>query len=180
MQIINYSDEELFITRGEYVLKKEYLLDTNIVIKIWNRYNKLFQRIEENKEIDFVIYHNVDVELSTKEFKEVNGAPVLSDRFLKLLEHIITEVEIDTLELSQKDVSIKYNDNKSIFYINGNKLSKNDYCLICICEKNNKYTLVTEDKKIIKSAKYILDKEKIMGFHEFIEDLKKFDILNEM
>ncbi len=159
------------------MVKKQYLLDTNIVIKIWNEYPHLFEAIEKNQEIDFGIYHHIAAELSVKEFREVNGVSVLSDKFLKLLGHIINEEAVGSTEIYKSNISIKHDDNKLIYYINGNKLSRNDYNLICICENNKQYTLVTEDKKILNSAKIILSNHRVLTFKEFICDLQKFNVI---
>lgn len=156
---------------------KEYLLDTNVVIKIWNKYPSLFEAIESNEEIDFKIYHHIAAELSIKEFKDINGIPVLTDKFLKLLGHIINEDTVSSAEICKPNIDIKHDANKHIYTINGNKLSKNDYDLICICENNKQYTLVTEDKKMINSAKIILDPSRVLTFNEFLCDLKKLNIL---
>ena len=161
------------------MVNKEYLLDANIVIKIWNEYPNLFEAIEKNQQIDYGIYHHIAAELSIKEFKDINGVPVLSDKFLKLLGHIINEDAVGTTEICKANVSIKHDYNKLIYYINGNKLSRNDYNLICICENNKQYTLVTEDKKILNSGKLILHHSKVFTFNDFLSDLKKFNILKE-
>lgn len=159
------------------MVNKEYLLDTNIVIKIWKQYPSLFQHIESHEGIDFKIYHYIAKELYVKEVKRFNGVPVLTDKFIKLLGHVINEDEIKITEISNPNVSIKYDSKKNIYYINSNKLSKNDYDLICICENYKQYTLVTEDKKIINSGKFILDSSRVLNFKEFLYDLEKFNVL---
>lgn len=81
------------------------------------------------------------------------------------------------LSFQKSNISIKYDSNKQIYYINGNKLSTNDYNLICICENYKQYTLVTEDKKMLNSAKIILDPSRVFTFNEFLCDLGKFNVL---
>ncbi|MCY6356295.1 hypothetical protein [Clostridium sp. ZS2-4] len=159
------------------MVNKEYLLDTNVVIKIWNEYPGLFEAIESDEEIDFKIYHHIAAELSIKEFKDINGVPVLTDKFLKLLGHIINEDAVGFSEICKPNICIKHDANKHVYTINGNKLSKNDYNLICICENNKQYTLVTEDKKMLNSAKIILDPSRVLTFNEFLRDLKNFNVL---
>ncbi|GAA0177393.1 hypothetical protein SH2C18_06380 [Clostridium sediminicola] len=156
---------------------KEYLLDTNVVIRIWNEYPLLFQAIEKNKEMDYAIYHNIAVEISKKEFRNIDGVPVLSDKFLKLVGHIINEDLVDTLKISKSDINIKYNKQKDIYILNGNKLSRNDYDLICICEKFKKYTLVTGDKGLLNSANIILPPKRVLTFDGFFADMKKFNVI---
>lgn len=159
------------------MVNKEYLLDTNIIIKTWNEYPSLFEDIERSEGIDFKIYHHIAAELSIKEFREINGVPVLTDKFLKLLGHIINEDAVSSAEICKPNICIKHDATKHIYTINGNKLSQNDYNLICICENYKQYTLVTEDKRMINSAKIILDPSRVLTFNEFLCDLKNFNVL---
>ncbi|WBW97259.1 hypothetical protein [Oceanirhabdus sp. W0125-5] len=159
--------------------KKEYLLDSNIVIKIWDKYPNLFEAIEKSGEIDFKIYNHIAAELSIKEYRKINGVSVLSDRFLRLLGHVINEDEEGITEIYKPNISIKHDSNKLIYYINGNKLSRNDYNLICICESDKQYTLVTEDKKILNSAKLILAASRVLTFNDFLNELKCLNVIEE-
>lgn len=152
---------------------KEYLLDTNIVIKVWNKYPTLLDTIENTEGIDFKISEDIAGELSVKEYIKFNKDFVLSNKFLKLLPHIITnESPVFTKECIASEF-IKYNENKNMYFVNGDKISINDYSLIDICEKNKDYILVTEDKKIIRSAKIILDSSRILNFDEFLDEIKE-------
>ncbi|WP_055667992.1 hypothetical protein [Desnuesiella massiliensis] len=157
------------------MLIKEYLLDANIVIRIWDTYPKLFDSMEKTKEVDFKITRNIAIEVSKKEFKDYNGVPVLSNRFLKLLEHIVDDIEIN-LEEKTNNSSIKYDSIKNLYYINENKISANDYNLICFCKSNDKYLLVTEDKFLLQSARIVIESSRILSFKEFIEQLEKLNI----
>lgn len=145
-------------------MSKKYLLDANIVIKIWNEYPQLLNVIEDTDDIDYKIPQNIAGELSIKEFKDINGIPVLTDRFLKLLGHIIDN---DGSALS-KDYE------KNMYISNANKISVNDYSLIQICENNKEYILVTEDKRILQNAMNILEPYRVLNFNEFIENIKKY------
>ena len=72
---------------------------------------------------------------------------------------------------------IKYEKNKNIYFVNGDKISINDYSLIEICEKNKDYTLVTEDKKMLRSAKIILDSSRVLNFQQFLDELRELNVL---
>lgn len=159
------------------MLTKEYLLDSNIIIKVWEEYPSLLGAIEKHESIDFKVYHPISGELYKKEVMEYKGVPALTDRFIKLLNHIIGEDEIEFKIIDKHNVSMKYDSDKNVYYINGNKLSSNDLSLIYICEKYKYYTLVTEDKKIRKSAKVILDSSRVMNLNEFLSDLEKFNVI---
>jgi hypothetical protein len=151
------------------MIKKTYLLDTNIVIKIWKEYPNLLEDIEKSEEIDFKIHQDIAGELSRKEFKEINGVSILSDRFIKLLHHIINHDNNSSMESSTYGDFIKHNANSNMYFVNGNKISVNDFTLIRICKEYKDYILVTEDKKMINSAKHVLDSSRVFTFKEFIE-----------
>ena len=158
---------------------KEYLLDTNIIIKVWNKYPTLLDTIENIKFVNFKISEDIAGELSVKEYVKFNEDFVLSNKFLKLLGHIITNNETDPnfIEGNLPSNFIKYQQNKNIYLVNGDKISINDYSLIDICEKNKEYILVTDDKKLIKSAKIILNSSRALTFQEFLDDLRDLDVL---
>ncbi|MFT5872927.1 MAG: hypothetical protein ACI8WT_001868 [Clostridium sp.] len=156
---------------------KEYLLDTNIVIKVWNKYPTLLDTIENIKWIDFKISEDIAGELSVKEYVQFNKDFILSNKFLKLLTHIITDKDPSfTQEHLQSDF-IKYQKNNNIYIVNGDKISINDYGLIDICEKNKDYTLVTDDKKTNRSAKIILDSSRVLDFQQFLNELRELNVL---
>ncbi|WP_315120640.1 hypothetical protein [uncultured Clostridium sp.] len=147
------------------MINKVYILDSNIIIKIWNECPEILEDMERAEGIDFKISHNVAGELSQKEFKDFNGVPVLTNKFIELLDHIISEDYC------------KIQDEYKLFYtIDGNKISRNDYELICICQNNENYILVTEDKRLFNSGRFLLGFSKIIGFNEFLDELNKVNI----
>ncbi|WP_027626496.1 hypothetical protein [Clostridium lundense] len=156
-------------------MNKEYLLDANIVIKIWNEYPKLLDMMEKTHEIDYKIPQDIAGELAVKEFKNINGVPVLTDKFLKLLGHIINN---DGSNFENDDEKNSYNNfDYNNYFFKTNKISINDYTLIHICEKHKKYTLVTEDKRILQSAENVLDPSRVLNFNGFIEELKEYNVI---
>ncbi|WP_291632490.1 hypothetical protein [Clostridium sp.] len=156
---------------------KEYLLDTNIVIKVWNKYPTLLDTIENIEWIDFKISEDIAGELSVKEYVQFKKDFILSNKFLKLLAHIITDKDSSfTQERLQSDF-IKYQKNNNIYIVNGDKISINDYGIIDICEKNKDYILVTDDKKTNRSAKIILDSSRVLDFQQFLNELRELNVL---
>jgi hypothetical protein len=151
---------------------KHYLLDSNIVIIIWRKYPNLFNDIEKNNYVDFRISKDIAKELSQKEFKAYNGVQILSDKFLSILDHVLEE-EVNVLE-DKFNVNIKRNERAGVFIINDNKLSTSDFNLLCICHRHEEFILVTEDKKLISSAKLIFDPNRVLNFTEFIDSLKEY------
>ncbi len=159
------------------MMRKEYLLDTNIVIKVWNKYPTLLDTIENIEYIDFKISEDIAGELSVKEYVKFNKDFVLSNKFLKLLTHIITDKGPSSTEGRMASDFIKYEQNKKIYFANGDKVSINDYSLIDICQNNKSYILVSDDKKIIRNARTILDYSRVLNFEEFIEELRELKVL---
>ena len=159
------------------MINKEYLLDTNIVIKVWNKYPTLLDSIENIEFIDFKISEDIAGELSVKEYIKFKKDFILSNKFLKLLGHIINNNSPNNHEERLRDGFIKYEKNKNIYFVNGEKISINDYSLIELCENNKVYTLVTEDKKMLRSAKILLDSSRVLNFQEFLDELKDFNVL---
>jgi len=156
---------------------KAYLLDANIVINVWNKYPNLLDTIENKECIDFKISEDIAGELSVKEYVKFNNDFVLSNKFLKLLGHMITNDNSSfNNELLQSNF-IKYEQNNKMYFNNGDKISINDYSLINICERNKDYILVTDDKKLIRNAKIILDSSRALSFKEFLNELKQLNIL---
>jgi len=153
------------------MLVKEYLLDSNIVIRLWESNPDLLDKIDAAKGIDYKISKNIAGELSVKEYKSINGVPVLTEKFLKLLNHIIEiDNNISEQELESLDV-VKRDPRKNIYYINENKLSANDFKLIALCKKFDNYILVTEDKKIYNSALLILGQSRVLNLKDFLLEI---------
>ncbi|MEG0773326.1 hypothetical protein [Clostridium sp.] len=151
---------------------RQYLLDSNIVIIIWRKYPNLFNDIEKNNYVDFIISKDIARELSQKEFKTYNGIQILSDKFLNILGHVLEE-EVNVLE-DKLNVNIKRNERAGVFIINDNKISTSDFNLLCICNRHEEFILVTEDKKLISSATLIFDSTRVLNFVEFIDDIKEY------
>ena len=159
------------------MMYKEYLLDTNIIIKVWNKYPTLLDSIEDIEFIDFKISEDIAGELSVKEYIKFKEDFILSNKFLKLLGHIINNNSPNDNEDRLRDGFIRYEKNKKKYFVNGDKISMNDYSLIELCENNKDYTLVTEDKKMLRSAKILLDASRVLNFQEFLDELKDLDVL---
>ena len=152
---------------------KEYLLDSNIIIKLWKSHPDILYKIDATTGIDYKISKDIAGELSVKEYKDLNGVAVLSDKFLKLINHII---EIDN-NISEEELEsmaiVKREQRKNIYYISENKLSANDFKLIALCKRFNNYTLVTEDKKIYNSGLLILGESRVLNLKEFLAEINE-------
>ena len=115
----------------------KYLLDTNIVIKLWNDNSMLLGKLIEKNKV--VILKEVLEELSIKEKKIYRRQEILSERFCKLLP---CSIEVKNSYLSGFFMIYDY-EIKGRF--ENNNLSKNDLLQICACYTDESLTLITED-----------------------------------
>ena len=137
---------------------KKYLLDTNIIIKLWERDNKSLDKLlKENK---VLILREVLNELSVKETKEYRRKEVLSERFCKLLPY--------SIEVEKENISGFYMifDYKTKDKFSSNNLSQNDLLQLYACYINDDINLVTEDKELFNIAKYILGEDRVLSLNQ--------------
>ena len=140
---------------------KKYLLDTNIIIKLWDKKDdkSLDKLLKEN---NIFILREVLNELSIKETKEYRRKEVLSERFCKLLPYSI-EVEKESISGFYMVFDYKTKDK-----FNSNNLSQNDLLQLYACYINADLNLVTEDKELFNIAKYILGNNRVLSMNELI------------
>ena len=140
---------------------KKYLLDTNIIIKLWDKKDdkSLDKLLKEN---NIFILREVLNELSIKETKEYRRKEVLSERFCKLLPYSI-EVEKESISGFYMVFDYKTKDK-----FNSNNLSQNDLLQLYACYINYDLNLVTEDKELFNIAKYILGNNRVLSMNELI------------
>ena len=140
---------------------KKYLLDTNIIIKLWDKKDdkSLDKLLKENK---ILILREVLDELSIKETKEYRRKEVLSERFCRLLPYSI-EVEKESISGFYMVFDYKTKDK-----FNSNNLSQNDLLQLYACYINYDLNLVTEDKELFNTAKYILGNNRVLSMNELI------------
>lgn len=140
---------------------KKYLLDTNIIIKLWDKKDdkSLDKLLKENK---ILILREVLNELSIKETKEYRRKEVLSERFCRLLPYSI-EVEKESISGFYMVFDYKTKDK-----FNSNNLSQNDLLQLYACYINDDLNLVTEDKELFNISKYILGNNRVLSMNELI------------
>lgn len=143
----------------------EYLLDTNVVIGLWNQYSYVLDKLIKSNDIK--ILRQVSQELVVKERREYRGQQVLSERFLNLIPFII-ELDTENIKDFYSMLNIKYS-NKGNAYFNTNKLSENDLCLLYACHLDNNLILVTEDKYLFNTANYILGNDRVITLNILVQ-----------
>ena len=142
---------------------KRYLLDSNIIISIWNKDEKLMDKIlRENK---IVILKEVLNELVVKETKEYRRREVLSERFSKLLPY---SFNIEYENLSGFYMIFDY-EIKSKF--KNNNLSRNDLMELYTCYVEEDLVLVTEDKQLYDIARFVLGKNRVMEINTLLNEI---------
>lgn len=132
---------------------EKYLLDTNIIIKLWNENSILLEKLIEKNKV--VILKEVLEELSIKEKKIYRRQEVLSERFCKLLP---CSIEVKNNDISGFFMIYDY-EIKGRF--ENNNLSKNDLLQISTCYTDESLYLITEDKELFNIANYILGENRV-------------------
>ncbi|MDT8718819.1 DUF4411 family protein [Clostridium sp. 19966] len=146
----------------------KYLLDTNVVIELWNRYSDIIDKLVEEKSIN--ILKEIAEELVVKERRQYNGQMVLSERFCDLILFIL-EIDKTRVDEFYSVIEIKYSQNGKAYLNNANKLSENDLLLLYACNMNPKLLLVTQDKYLFNAAKLILGEDRVLTLKELVEHI---------
>lgn len=144
-----------------------YVLDSNIIISIWNSKTGILDELIKGRNVHFIIPNEVAKEISQKEYTVYQGTSILSDRFLKLLPYIDDELNKDKIndfccEIKAKRLL------SGTYYVNENKLSETDFMLLYLCSNNENSVIVTQDKKLLKASKDILGNDKSIDLKEFL------------
>lgn len=150
----NLYNSERIKKKGELKMRK-YLLDTNIIIKLWNENSMFLEKLIEGNKV--VILKEVLEELSIKEKRIYRRKEVLSERFCKLLP---CGIEVKDSDISGFFMIYDY-ETKGKF--ENNNLSRNDLLQICACYTDESLTLITEDKELFNIGKYILQENRVKG-----------------
>lgn len=153
-----------------------FLLDTNIIIKIWNENPDLLDFIEKSSCIDYKITNDCMCELANGEIN--NFLPQMSPKFRMLVRHIVNSG-------SQRDKNLK--ENRFFVIVDGkifiqvcNKVDAEDYGCIFYCQNHSQYILVSEDKRMRKSAQKVLGSSRVMNYKQFLNAIKESPATNNM
>ncbi len=154
---------------------KTYILDTNIVIKIWKDIPYLFDLLDNSSDIVYKITNDSICELTRGCGELEQFFPKVSDKYKKLLKHIINNPSTIVKKPDNENRFI-IKENDEFCFIVGNLISSEDYSTIDLCRNNPNFILVTNDKKMLKSGHLVLRDSQLMNYDNFIEDLKKREI----
>ncbi len=108
----------------------------------------------------FLIPNSVILELA-------NGPRTLDYKFLT--SHIINSEYSGDPNWKENRLIVQEND--KLAYIVGNKVSATDYALISLCQNHPELFLVSNDKKMLKNALIVLEKEHVLGAPMLIDRL---------
>jgi hypothetical protein len=151
---------------------KTYILDTNKVIKIWKDTPYLFDLLDNSPDVIYKITNDSICELTRGCGELEQFFPKVSDKYKRILKHIINNPSTIVKKPDKENRFItKVND--EIYFITGNMISSEDYSTIILCRDNPNFILVTDDKKMFKSGKLVLQNSQLMNYDNFIEDLTK-------
>jgi len=154
---------------------KHYLLDTNIVIGLWDKNPNLFDLLDKTNNIDYKITSRIMLEISQKEFLFLGDVPFnVTERFAKLMKHYVQDIYSSGDPSYRDDRFFKSDENGIPYIIKGNISTYTDKSLIVFCQNNNDLTLVTNDKRLIKCAKLILGDCRVLNLFDFLKEVEKF------
>ena len=153
-----------------------YLLDANIIIKLWNEAPDVLDAVEADANIDFRITNNVALELIKGEQDQF--FPKMAPKYQKLIKHMVNAPGQFPDKPYKENRFLEEIDGKLTVVI-GNKVSSVDYLMILTCQNEHSYKLVTEDAKMLKSSNLVLDESRILNYNEFITDLILRGVISE-
>lgn len=151
---------------------KSYLLDSNILIKVWSDYPDLLNKIDNSGVAEYKVTSQILNELANKEFEKSQGCP---KNLFALVTHSVPDYFVGDSET--KENRFIYEKDGQLYYTVGNKISHSDYSLIVACQNCPGMKLVTEDKRILKSAILVLTQDRVLNYDAFINDLRKLKII---
>ncbi|WP_338851224.1 hypothetical protein ACSXBO_06715 [Clostridium perfringens] len=141
-----------------------YLLDTNVIIKLWNKEETIFNNILKENEI--IVIDETLKELSKKERRLFKGELVMSERFMKLIPY---RIELHNIMAENFIKEINFDHIKGEFYYyKGKKISKNDLLLIVALKEKVEFSLVTEDVNLSYIAKELLGENRVLNIKDIL------------
>ncbi|MDK0900834.1 hypothetical protein P5F45_03940 [Clostridium perfringens] len=139
-----------------------YILDTNVIIKLWNK--EEFNDILQENEI--IIIDEILKELAKKERMLFKGELIMSERFMKLIPY---RIELDNIMAENfiKEINVDHIKGE-FYYYNGKKISKNDLLLIVALKEKCEFYLVTEDFNLSYIAKELLGENRVLNIKDIL------------
>ncbi|PWX48357.1 hypothetical protein [Clostridium perfringens] len=141
-----------------------YILDTNVIIKLWNKEETIFNDILQENEI--IIIDEILKELAKKERMLFKGELIMSERFMNLIPY---RIELDNIMAENFIKEINFDHIKGEFYYyNGKKISKNDLLLIVALKEKCEFSLVTEDFNLSYITKELLGENRVLNIKDIL------------
>ena len=141
-----------------------YILDTNVIIKLWNKEETIFNDILKGNEI--IIIDEILKELAKKERMLFKGELIMSERFMNLIPY---RIKLDNIMAENFIKEINFDHIKGEFYYyNGKKISKNDLLLIVALKEKVEFSLVTEDFNLSYIAKKLLGENRVLNIKDIL------------
>lgn len=145
-----------------------YVLDTNIIIRVWDECPDVLTGIEAAPDMDFLVTTGALQELSDGE--PGHFFPKMSPKFQRLIKHLVNTNEFAGGK-KYKENRFPVLDGDDVRVVIANKVSSVDHGEINVCQNNADSKLVTEDGKIQKSARLVLGESRVLAYDDFISEL---------
>jgi len=147
--------------------KYNYLFDTSTILYFQTLYEhsgaSIFEALKECNDVNFFVITDVLSEL-------LQGNKGLTPLHLKIFfDHILnSECSMDP---NWKENRFLVMENNEVKYIVLNKISPIDYAQVLICQNHKELILVTNDKKMLKSAAQVIKDRRVLGIPALLDKL---------
>ncbi|MCE5249937.1 hypothetical protein LLG96_06925 [bacterium] len=145
-----------------------YVLDANIIIRLWNDASYVLDIIERHPNCDYIVTNEILLELVNGEVGQF--FPVMAPKYQKLVKHMCNSDYAGDGGRTKTPFLVKEIDGQPMVLI-GNRISTIDLSTIIFCQNNPTCILVTTDNKMLKNAVCVLGKDHILNYDEFLEHL---------
>jgi len=147
--------------------KKLFLIDSSAFGKIEELWKitgtNLLLLMEQSQKVHFFLSNEVCVEL-------MKGPRELDCKFL--IDHIINVEGSGSYDLKENKFIIE--ENGQTKYIVLNKISWQDYNQVILCQNHPELILVSNDRKLLKSAGFVI-KDRVIGINALFDEMIKLE-----
>ena len=147
--------------------KYNFLFDTSTILYFQVMYGdcgaSIFEAIKECSEVNFFVLNDVVSELMQGP-KGINPTQLNS-----FFDHILN-VE-SSMDRDRKENRFLVNEDGEVKFVFLNNVSATDYAQVLVCQNHSELNLVSNDKKMLKSAAQVIKGRRVLGIPAFLDRL---------
>jgi hypothetical protein len=145
-----------------------YVLNANIIIRLWNDAPYVLDIIERHPDSDYVVTNEILLELVNGEVEQF--FPMIAQKYQKLVKHMRNSGYSGVGGRTKTHFLVNKIDGQPMV-LTGNRISTIDLSTIIFCQNNPTCILVTTDNKMLKNAVCVLGKDHVLNYDEFLDHL---------